>query len=64
MEEPTYDDLKQNENIYETCIRPILTYVAETRAKIFKTKRILRITEMRTLRAIQKVSLKDRITND
>lgn len=36
--------------IYKTCIRPILTYAAETRADTAKTKSIARTTEMRILR--------------
>jgi hypothetical protein len=47
--------------IYKMCIRPILTYVAETRAETSKTKRILKTAEMRTLRAARGISLKDRI---
>jgi hypothetical protein len=33
--------------IYKTCMRPILTYAAETRAEISKTKQLLRSAEMR-----------------
>jgi len=47
--------------IYKTCIRPILTYAAETRAETAKTKRLARTTEMRTLRNIRGVTLRDRI---
>lgn len=50
--------------IYKTYIRPILTYTAETRADIIKMKRILRTTEMRTLRAIRGVTLRDRMRNE
>lgn len=42
-------------------IRPILTYATETRAETSTTKRIMRTTEMKTLRTIKGVSLRDRI---
>jgi hypothetical protein len=35
--------------IYKTCMRPILTYAAETRAETSKTKQLLRSAEMRVL---------------
>lgn len=47
--------------IYKTCVRPILTYAAETRAETTKTKKLLRSTEMKTLRAIKGVTLRDQI---
>jgi len=50
--------------IYKMYIRPILTYAAKTRAEIFKTKRILNTAKIRMLRAIRRVSLKDRIRNE
>lgn len=43
--------------IYKTCIRPVLTYAAETRADTAKTKRILRTAEMKTLRTIEELIL-------
>ena len=46
--------------IYRTAVRPILTYAAETRADTNRTKRALRTTEMRALRAIAGVTLRDR----
>ncbi|XP_055389920.1 uncharacterized protein LOC129618916 [Condylostylus longicornis] len=46
--------------IYKTCIRPILTYAAETRADTSKTKQRLRTTEMQTLRQICNYSLRDK----
>lgn len=42
--------------IYKTCVRPILTYAAETCADTKKTKRILRSTEMKTLCTIRGIS--------
>lgn len=50
--------------IYKTCVRPILTYAAETRAETAKTKRIMRTTEMKTLRSIAGVTLHDRVRSD
>ena len=50
--------------IYKTCIRPVMTYGIETRADTTRTKNLLRTTEMKTLRAIAGVSLRDRIRNE
>lgn len=47
--------------IYKTCVRPVLTYAAETRAETSKTKQLLRTTEMKTLRAIKGVTLRDQL---
>jgi len=53
---------------YKMCIRPILTYAAETKVETSKTKRILRIAEKRTMREdcweIRGVSLKERIRGE
>lgn len=49
--------------IYKTCIRPVMTYGAETRAETSVTKRILRTTEMKTLRMITGYTLRDRQRN-
>jgi len=38
--------------IYKTCIRPIMTYGIETRQETNKTKSMLRVAEMKTLRTI------------
>lgn len=45
--------------IYKTCVRPIMTYAAETRADTRKTKIILRTDEMRTLRTIAGHTLRE-----
>ncbi|XP_057652394.1 uncharacterized protein LOC130891583 [Diorhabda carinulata] len=45
--------------IYKTCVRPIMTYGAETGAETSVTKRILRTTEMKTLRTITGYTLND-----
>lgn len=49
--------------IYKTCVRPILIYVAATRVSTLTTKHNLRTTEIRTLRSIANISLRDRIRN-
>lgn len=49
--------------IYKTCIRPILTNASETRVDTRKTKRIVRSTEMRILRTIRGISLRDQINS-
>lgn len=40
-----------------------MTYVAETRADTAKTKRIMRTSEMRTVKTIAGKSLMDRVRN-
>lgn len=50
--------------IYKTCVRPILTYPTETRAETSTAKRIMRTTEMRILRIIKEVTLRDRIRSE
>lgn len=50
--------------IYRTCVRPVLTYAAETRAETSHTKRLLRTTEMKVLRSIRGISLRDRVRNE
>ena len=49
--------------IYKAVVRPIMTYGAETRAAPTKTKRLLRTTEMNTLRAILGKTSFDRMKN-
>lgn len=44
--------------IYETCVRPILTYITETRDETSTRKRLMRTTEMKLLRTIKSVTLK------
>lgn len=38
--------------IYKACVRPVLTYAAETRAETSQTTRMMRTTEMKVLRTI------------
>jgi hypothetical protein len=45
-----YMNLKNKIKIYRTCVRPVMTYAIE--AGITISKRLLRSTEMRTLRCI------------
>ncbi|XP_060520825.1 zinc finger protein 761-like [Cylas formicarius] len=49
--------------IYKTCIRPIMTYGIETREETNKTKSMLRVAEMKMLRAIARKTRRDRIRN-
>lgn len=50
--------------IYKTCVRPIMTYAAETRAETSATKRKMRTAEMKILRTIKGTTLHDRIRNE
>jgi len=56
--------VKSKVRIYKTCVRPLLTYAAETRAESTKTKQIMRATEMKTLRSITGLSLRDRVRSE
>ena len=49
--------------IYKTVIRPVLLYGAETWALHKKEDTILEVTEMRMLRRIRGVTLRDRMRN-
>lgn len=49
--------------IYKTMVRPIITYATETRAETKKTKQKMRTAEMKILRSISGVTLRDRQTN-
>lgn len=59
-----YMNIESKVRIYKTCVRPILTYAAETRADTSKTKQMTRTTEMKTLRAITNLSLRDRVRSE
>jgi len=50
--------------IYKTCVRPVFTYVAETRAETTKTKRMMRTTETKILITIKGVNLRDQIRSE
>jgi hypothetical protein len=50
--------------IYKSTVRPILTYAAETRTDTAKTRHLLEVTEMKTLRRIINKTMWDRIRND
>ncbi|CAG9839125.1 unnamed protein product [Diabrotica balteata] len=49
--------------IYKTCIRPIMTYGIEVREDTNKTKQMLRVAEMKTLRTIMGKRRRDRVRN-
>ena len=49
--------------IYKTCIRPIMTYGTEVREDTNKTKHMLRVVEMKTLRTMVKKIRGDRVRN-
>ena len=58
------DMLKESKvRVHKTCVRPIMTYGIETRADTTRTKNLLRTTEMKTLRPIAGVTLRDRVRN-
>jgi hypothetical protein len=50
--------------IYKSIVRPILTYAAEIRTETTKTRHLLEVTEMKTLRRIINKTKWDRIRND
>ncbi|XP_044744248.1 uncharacterized protein LOC123306342 [Coccinella septempunctata] len=45
--------------IYKACVRPVMTYTAETRADMAETKTMARINEMKVLRLITGNTLRD-----
>ena len=45
-------------------MRPVLTYASETRAETACTQQLLRTTEMKTIRAIHRKTLRDKIRSD
>lgn len=47
--------------IHKTCIRPIMTYGTEVREEINKTKHMLRVVEMKTLRTIVGKTRRDNV---
>ncbi|XP_060530090.1 uncharacterized protein LOC132704215 [Cylas formicarius] len=49
--------------IYKTCIRPIMTYGTEVREDTNKTKQMLRVAEIKTLRTIVGKTRRDRVRN-
>ncbi|GJQ78864.1 hypothetical protein Trydic_g35 [Trypoxylus dichotomus] len=48
---------------YKTAVRLVLTYAVEARADTTKAKNMVRAAEMKTLRAIKGMSLKDQMRN-
>ncbi|XP_029174771.1 uncharacterized protein LOC114943358 [Nylanderia fulva] len=59
-----YMSTKSKIRIYKTCIKLVLTYAAETRTETSGTKRMMRTMEMRILRTIKGVSLRNRIRSN
>lgn len=49
--------------VYKTAVRPILTYAVETRADTKRTKQKMNTVEMKVLRSIKGLTLRDRQTN-
>ncbi|XP_056637705.1 uncharacterized protein LOC130445842 [Diorhabda sublineata] len=49
--------------IYKTCIRPIMTYGTDVREDTNKTKQMLRVAEMKTLRTIVGKTQRNRVRN-
>ena len=47
--------------IYKTCVRPVITYGAESRADTTLAKQLLRTTEMRIIRTIRGKTIRDKI---
>lgn len=50
--------------IYKACVRPVLTYAAETRADTTQTKKMYRINEMKVLKIITGNMLLDHRKNN
>ena len=44
-------------HIYKSAVKPILTYTAETRTDTAKTSKLLEVTEMNTLRIVNKTKM-------
>lgn len=62
-----YNQFLQKETkvrIYKSVVRPIMTYTAETRPETAKTKKLLEVTEMKTLRKIINKTRRDRVRNE
>jgi aminopeptidase N len=59
-----YMSTESKVRIYKTNVRPVLTYVSETRAETTNIQQLLRTTEMKTIRAIHGKTLRDKIRSD
>lgn len=57
MEEQIHEDRKQNPYLHVYNLAEIATYAAETRTETAKTKSMLRIMEVKTLRLILGISI-------
>jgi len=59
-----YMSTESKVRIYKTNVRPVLAYTSETRAETTYTQQLLRTTEMKTIRAIHRKTLRDKIRSD
>ena len=50
--------------IYKTCVRPVITYGAESRADTTLTKQLLKTIEMRIIRTIHGKTIRDKIRSE
>lgn len=50
--------------LHKACTKPVLIYANETRAETSKTKRMMKTIEMKILRTVKGVILKDRVRSD
>lgn len=64
MEKQAYEGSESKVEIYKTCIRPILTYTAETSADTAVTQNDMATVESETLRAIAGYTMYDQKTNE
>lgn len=55
-------NLESKVRIYKACVRPLLTYAAETRAKTSNT-RMMRTTDLKVLRIITEITREYRISS-
>ncbi|XP_056633897.1 uncharacterized protein LOC130443348 [Diorhabda sublineata] len=56
-------DIYNNNIDNKTCTRPIMTYGTEVREDTNKTKQMLRVAEMKTLRTIEGKTRRDKVRN-
>ncbi|PSN36755.1 hypothetical protein C0J52_19376 [Blattella germanica] len=56
--------IESKTRIYKTCVRPIMTYAAETRADTKKTEQLVSTNKMKILRSITGYTLYNKKTNE
>lgn len=59
-----YLNIETKARIYKSVVRPVLTYAAEARADTSRTKGLLNVSEMKTLRRIVGKTRIDRVRNE